>query len=389
MRSTSRMVFIFTGLALIYGGLLLLAGLLEQRWFFAVAALGIALVLFRLTLSLAAPRLQTVLAVLSAACFLLNPLVLSFVLRISDAGALREAVLAILFCGVWFWAEHWSAFMRSLLLAGLYALALWMGSAVVGWIPVAFAPWICWNRRPLPAFGGLLMIVAGGFGIYGISWSVFHLPAVPQGLAAGPFLEAVRLEWAARLNGLPREAFSGAALTRAGHALWLFGWPLLLLVCRASAAHLAPALRDRRTDVLSFAAFLFWTIALFWLGPLLAGGPFRDGDWVSCAALAVPLLFRHVKARDFFLNRRVREVLLVSLVIGVLATVTGLQRATAVEPAFWPGPGLTLIGLLAAFLSSWALPSTRSLSVRLRGPAVLWGSYAGFCLGFASQFFRR
>src|SRR4029077_21184022 len=91
--------------------------------------------------------------------FLLHPALLSGVQNSSP----WDAFFVMLFVCAWLWMEHWSLFMRSWLLAGVYAFGLWGVSPIALWAIIALVPWVVFNRRPLDALASLLTIFFGGF----------------------------------------------------------------------------------------------------------------------------------------------------------------------------------------------------------------------------------
>jgi hypothetical protein len=390
------MGLIFGGQALIYGGLWLLAKPLPGPGRLNLAlAFATAFVIYRGRWRSFDSPPQIVLAALSVACFLLNPLFFSYLLWTPDSAALRDAFLSVVFCGALFWLDHWSVLMRAAFLAVLFAAALWLGSAVVFWIPVAFVPWVLFNRRPPLALGCLFMIVGGGAGLYSLSWGILDVLIRGHAPWPGPFFGAIHQEvgrWALAVlsSGSHKYIFSGALLSPLGFATWLFSLPLVLLVVLVTGVRLIPTFQNRRADALTFQIVLIWTIALFWFCDLYAGGPFRDGDLISCVALTASLLVRVVEARNLILSRSIRKILVVSAVIALGVTSLSLYHTSAAVPPQtpWLGLGLSLAGLFLAFLVSFGMVSVQKVNAGLRVSAILVGSYLGFCFGFFSQFFR-
>ena len=106
--------------------------------------------------------------------FLLHPTLLS-----SHAQAsLWDALFVMLFLSAWLWMEHWSLFMRSLVLAGFFAFGSWVGSPFVLWGLIAMVPWVIFNRWPLAAVGSLATVFLGGLIIFSVTWGVvwFFIP---------------------------------------------------------------------------------------------------------------------------------------------------------------------------------------------------------------------
>src|SRR5882672_6997493 len=104
----------------------------------------------------------------SVLLFLLHPSVLSGIQNSSP----WDAFYVMLFLCAWLWVEHWSLFMRSWVLAGIYAFGLWVGTPFVLWGLVALVPWVVFNRRPLDAAVSLMTIFIGGLFLFSASWGV-------------------------------------------------------------------------------------------------------------------------------------------------------------------------------------------------------------------------
>src|ERR1017187_10054550 len=98
--------------------------------------------------------------------FLLHPAILPTM----SSSSSWDSLFVMLFVTAWLWMEHWSLFMRSWVLAAIYAFGLWIGSPFVLWGLAAMVPWVLFNRRPLPAVGSLVTVFFGGFVIFGITW---------------------------------------------------------------------------------------------------------------------------------------------------------------------------------------------------------------------------
>src|ERR1019366_5052133 len=100
--------------------------------------------------------------------FVLHPSVLTGVPNSSP----WDAFFVMLFLCSWLGMEHWSLFMRSWVLAGVYAFGLWVGSPFVLWGLVALVPWVIFNRRPLAAVGSFINIFLGGLFLFAVSWGI-------------------------------------------------------------------------------------------------------------------------------------------------------------------------------------------------------------------------
>src|SRR5882724_8415502 len=103
--------------------------------------------------------------------FVLHP---AFLSGIRDSSP-WDAFFVMFFVCSWQGMEDWSLFMRSWVLAGVFAFGLWVGSSFVFWGMVAMVPWVVFNRRPLAAVGSLLTVFLGGGIIYGTVWGAANL----------------------------------------------------------------------------------------------------------------------------------------------------------------------------------------------------------------------
>ncbi len=90
--------------------------------------------------------------------YVTHPLVFSGAIAISA----WDAFFGVFFFLAWSAMEDGSLFMRSWILAGVYAFGLWVGSSFIFWIPLAMLPWMAFSRRPSHALGQLATVVIGG-----------------------------------------------------------------------------------------------------------------------------------------------------------------------------------------------------------------------------------
>src|SRR5256885_4348069 len=100
--------------------------------------------------------------------FVLHP---AFLSGIRDSSP-WDAFFVMFFVCSWLGMEDWSLFMRSWVLAGVFAFGMWVGSSFVFWGMVAMVPWVVFNRRPLAAVGSLLTVFIGGVVIYVATWGI-------------------------------------------------------------------------------------------------------------------------------------------------------------------------------------------------------------------------
>ncbi len=219
---------------------------------------------------------------ISLLLFLLHPALLSGIQNSSP----WDALFVMLFVSAWLWMENWSLFMRSWVLAVLFAFGLWVGSPFVLWGLVAMVPWVIFNRRPLPAVGSLLTVFLGGLLLFSVTWgaAMFLMPNVGRPL----FTQWIR--W----GGL-----------RMPPAVSLSWW---LLVLGVVFERYAEMLKQRRSDASVFIAVLLGVSALFGSSNLRLG-------WI---ALSAPLIARSLAKREFLFHRGIRWLASLTFVLVVL-----------------------------------------------------------------------
>jgi len=267
--------------------------------------------------------------------FLLHPAILFNVQNSSP----WDALFVMLFVSAWLWMEHWSLFMRSWVLAGLFAFGLWVGSAYVLWGLVAMVPWVIFNRRPLPAVGSLFTVFFGGLILFSATWGVawFIVPGVGHPL----FTQWIR--W----GGL-----------KIPPSLSL---PWFLLTMGAVLERYKDMLQNRRSDASVFMAVLLGVSALFGSSNLRLG----------VIALSAPLITRLLIKREFLFHRGVRWVAGLTFVLTL--TLVFVFKTDAWISA---GTAMLTIGIIAW----WYYGNTR-LPWSLAGEAACVGAYLAESFG--------
>ena len=152
-----------------------------------------------------------------------------------------DAFFVMFFVCAWLAMEHWSLFMRSWVLAGVFAFGMWVGSSFVFWGMVAMVPWVVFNRRPLAATGSLLTVFIGGFVIYTATWGLASLCIRNLGHP----LYTPWIRWGS-LNMPPTLSL-----------------PWCLLALGAVVERFQDMMKNRRADVSVFTAMLLVVTALF------------------------------------------------------------------------------------------------------------------------------
>ncbi len=262
--------------------------------------------------------------------FVLHPAVLAGMSNSSP----WDAFFVMLFLCAWLAMENWSVFMRSWVLAGIYAFGLWIGSPMVLWGLVAMAPWVIFSRRPLPAIGSLINIFLGGLFLFGISWGVARL-VVPN--LGRPFF-APWIRW------------GGWRMPSSVSLPWC------LLALAAVMERLQVMLQNRRADVSIYAAMLLVVTALF-------GFSYLE---LSVVALSAPLVMRLLAKREFLFHRGVRWVAGITFGIS-LALIFALSQDA------WLATGLSIFAMV---IGSRRFYKGTSFPWKLSAEAACIGAYA-------------
>ena len=250
-----------------------------------------------------------------------------------------DACFVMLFVAAWLWMEHWSVFMRSWVLAGIYAFGLWVGSPLVLWGLVAMVPWVLFNRRPWMAIISLLMVLIGGLAIFAVTWGGAWL-FVSQ---IGRPLFASWIRW----GGL--QVPPSVSL------------PWLLLASGAVLDHFQEMITQRRADASVFAAMLLVAIALF-------ASPSVN---LALIALSSPLIAQTLARREFLYLRRVRWIAAATFVMAVAFTYVFKHEAWMVS-----GMAMLLTGIAARLVYQRSRLSQFQL-----GEAVCVGAYLAEFIG--------
>jgi len=250
-----------------------------------------------------------------------------------------DALFVMLFVAAWLWMEHWSLFMRSWVLAGIYAFGFWVGSPLVLWGLFAMVPWVLFNRRPLMAVGSMLLVLLGGLAIFAVTWGAAWLftPEIGRPLFA---------EWI-RWGGL--QVPPSVSL------------PWLLLAAGAVFEHFQEMITHRRADAAVFAAMMLIVIALF-ASPRVT---------LALIALSSPLIAQTLAKREFLFLRRVRWIAAAAFVMGVSFGYALKREAWMVS-----GMAMVLTGVSARFIYRRSRLSQFQL-----GEAICVGAYLAEFIG--------
>ncbi len=275
--------------------------------------------------------------------FLIHPSVFPGFKNVSLWGPL----FVILFLCAWLWMENWSLFMRSWVLAGVYAFGLWVGSSFVLWGLVAMVPWVLFNRRPLAAVGSLATVLIGGVVIFSVTWGVAYLtlPAIDLPL----FRQWIH--------------WSGFGLPPPHSLPWFLLWAMVVIPC------LRDMINKKRSDAITYASSL-----------LLVTVFLRSAEsQLALAAVAAPLIARLIVKKEFLYHRRVRWVVSLTFVAVLLV-------AYVLQGGGWQVTGLAMILMAAVATGHQRFSGSPRFMV---GEAVCVGAYLAEALGSFLHLFPR
>lgn len=282
---------------------------------------------------LCSPRHSRIGGIGAVLLFVFHPLLYAAPLDVS----LWDCFFVMLFTSSWLALEHWSQFMRSWVLAGVYAFGLWVGSAYVLWIPVAMVPWVVLSRRPRQAIAGFFMIFLGGMFLFGLGWLASY--ALNPLFDRPPFTHWVRWH---ELRSTP-----------------IVSLPWVLLTLAALLDQARDTIQERRADAVAYMAILCSITVLF-------GPPALQ---VGVVALSCILIVRMLAKREFLLQRAVRRTAVISalMVVGV--------------SALWPGELWVFIAMLSAAGAAQRFHRSATFTWRLALEAACVGAYLARPIG--------
>lgn len=282
--------------------------------------------------------------------FLFHPNVLMASWFTRGSISIEDTLVAAAFLAAWSLTEHWSLFMRSWVLAIVFAAGCWCESSMTQWIMVAFVPWILFSRQPWSALGGALTTVLGGLGIYGAM--------------AG---------WVWIMGGTPHRfiVFEGLPFGRSGDVLIglatssVGAWFVMTLW--VVAERLRRLNTERRADASAYAATLLAVLLLLFFYGICIGKLTWELYLSAMAVLAAPLIAAQITRREVLYHRGVW------LLIGVsaLLTIVG-SRFTHRQEGL-----VTLVVLAVVPALSFVVPAFSRFATRLRVEAVLIGCFGG------------
>lgn len=250
-----------------------------------------------------------------------------------------DAFFLTLFFASWLWMEAWSLFMRSWILAGIYAFGLWLGSPFIWWIPIAMLPWITFCRRPVDGLVKLATIVIGGFVLFGSVWGVvaFFAPTHPP------------LPWQLGWRWNKPEWPHAACI------------PFFALGLEAVVLKLIDARREHRADT-ALAISLMLLITVLFGSPALR---------LALVGISAPLIAYTLLRREMMYQRMVRWIMGLTFLL-TLGVALGRHAQ----------PGWMMMGLIifSGFAIRWVQKSS-ILSVRAAFEASCLGSAFAVSIG--------
>jgi len=331
-----------------------------------------AILVFATAWRLAPSRRGLAGGVIAVIFYLLNPSVVFQGLLSSWTGTSYAALLCLLFLCGWMATDHWSAFMRSTLLAFLFAAALWGGASNV-WIVLALVPWVVYNRRPLAAMGVFLNIVLGGAIFFFVSWAVAHwiLGQHQAILAPWRFLCACERRAGMALNHLGSLG-APQSLDRIVDVLIALSPAWIVLAFWSTGRQLVNSVLERRSDVSTFACGLAWILFIVASAAVLLGAQ-RMGSLTTFVALSAPLVARDLARREFYLHRGTRLIVLWAFLVaaGIQWLTTFIIGAPGTG-GLWRLWSAGVAAVMTLFVST-AAEETKEVSMESRWQAILAG----------------
>lgn len=331
-----------------------------------------AILVFATAWRLAPERRGLAGGVIAVIFYLLNPAVVFQGLLSPWAGTPYAALSCMLFLCGWIAMDHWSVFMRSGMLAILFAGALWGGSSNA-WIVLALVPWVVYNRRPLVSMGAFLTIVLGGVLLFFMSWALVHwLAGQPRAiLAPWRFLGACERWGGLTLNRLGSLG-APQSMDRMVDVFISLSPAWIVLAFWSTGRQLVNSVLQRRSDVLTFACGLAWIMFMVTSAAVLLGVE-RLSSVTTFVALSAPLVARDLAQREFYLHRGVRVI-----VLWAFLTAAGIQWLTMfilgapTTGGLWRLWSAGVAAVVTLFIST-AAKETKGVTLASRWQAILAG----------------
>lgn len=351
-----------------------------------------ALLVFRIGWMLAGPRDAFRGAVASLFLFQLNPVAMVMPSKLELQGGIILVTLALLFfISLALGTEHWSTFMRAIVLALAWSVLLGVNVPTAVMILIAMVPWVFFSRRPVPALGIVVTMFLLGSAIFLGFWTLVCAGLRHWAVVGAP-AEGGRLVWRFLAQGF-WQSLHGAEAAFVHRLLTLNGWlsPFLFISgVWVTGKSVSAMLRDRRANIADLMAL----VAILILADLLLtrGKDVWLGPWhlLSLTGLWCPLLGRELVRQGSLHKTGFRLTAGVSFVLVALPLAFfGQNVGWAVsEPLGSPVLVAVLLAALAADGVSRFLNVSRSMTESERAHAVLTGSSLVYFLLLDCLFFR-
>jgi len=331
-----------------------------------------AILVFGTAWRLAPPRRGLAGGVIAVIFYLLNPSVVFQGLLSPWAGTPYAALLCMLFLCGWMAMDHWSVFMRSTLLAFLFAAALW-GSSSNAWIVLALVPWVVYNRRPIMAMGAFLHIILGGVVLFLVSWALVHwILGQHQAILAPWRFICASGRWGGltlnRLGSLEEHQ----SMERIADMLISLSPAWIALAFWSTGRQLISSVLERRSDVSTFACGLAWIMFLVTSAAVLLGVQ-RIGSATTFVALSAPLVARDLAQREFYSHRGVRVIVLWAFLVAAgIQWLTAFILGASATGGLWRLWSAGVAAAVTLFISA-AAEETKEVSMESRWQAILAG----------------
>ncbi len=332
-----------------------------------------AMLVFGAGWKLGASRRALAAGVIGVIFYLLNPAVVFQGLESTWAGRPHAAFFAMAFFCAWLAMQHWSAVMRSIVLALVFAASLWASASLV-WVILAMVPWFLFNRRPGVAGGTLATVALGGFLVYGFTWASVHFFCITPHALANPLRQVMRIIQSAGLPSLPLPGPAGGTPTDEWVDVLISLSPAwIFLAFWSTGRQLIGSMEERRSTAITVAAALAWIMFALTLTNVLLGRSQIEGSMTVFVALSAPIVARDLAQREFYSHRGVRLIVLWSFMLNAFVQwLTSYYAGEAVTGGLWRLWSSGVATLVALFVSM-AYKNSPTISPTSRWQAILSG----------------
>lgn len=307
-------------------------------------------------------------------------------LLVQPWGVVRGGIWALAMARVWLSTEHWSTFMRGMVLTAVWAMGWVTAREAIPAAVLAFAVWMALNRRAL----GALAFACGVIGVGALAAELV--------LWLHDWAHVTAFDWRAA-SALTQARWSSGVLGGGWtYSMQSFGYgrraavqlslPWLLLSLWSIWQRFLGMVRSRRSDSTGWLAV--FAGAALWADLGRSGLAREEMRWLAAYTIAVvPLVAADIARREILLSRTMRA----SALFGFFFSFAAAVMVWALGPVEGLGEAITLgisaAALMAAYgVSHWTL-GRGWLAVHYRGRATLIGATAGAWLAQALTLFRN